>query len=118
MKAVADVLRECAYRLPAYELPSYSEEAPLLLSRGATHRTSPFICDQLQELEAHEPDDFARVAPEAKLFLIALGMGTGVFQFDFHVMRNGEWIASRKTQYQRAMWLFFAADLWDEGFRL
>lgn len=117
MKTVADVLRECAFQLPAYELSSYSEEAPLLLSRGATHRTSPFICDQLWELEVKEAGDFSRVAPEAKLFLIALGMGTGTQEFDFRVMRNGDWIASRKTQYQRAMWLFFAADLWDEGFR-
>ena len=116
MKTIADVLRECAFQLPAYELPGYSEEAPLLLSRGTTYRTSPYICDQLYNLEVRE-DDFARVAPEAKLFLIALGMGTGMFEFDFHVMCNGDWIASRKTQYQRAMWLFFAADLWDEGFR-
>lgn len=105
MKSVSEILRDCAFALPACE-STHSKVAAL---GGKTlPYTSPFICDYL---EFNTTD---RHALKAKHFLHDLGMGTGIAEFDF---RDCIGDATLKTQYQRCMWLFFAADLWDEGFR-
>lgn len=105
-KTVSDILRDCAFALPR------SEHVTMRAALGGPARTSsPYICDYLEfSVSGNE----AGVAHEAKWFLHSLGMGHGISEFDF---RDKYGDATRKTQYQRCMWLFFAADLWDEGFR-
>ena len=105
MKTVSEILRDCAFALPARE---GSHTGVAALGGETQPYASPFICDHLEHNTTDEH------ALKAKHFLHDLGMGMGTGEFDF-LDRYGD--ATLKTQYQRAMWLFFAADLWDEGFR-
>lgn len=105
MKSVSEILRDCAFALPTRE--GFHTGVAALGGKTLPYM-SPFICDYL-EFNATD-----RHALKAKQFLHDLGMGVGIVEFDFCDSAND---ATLKTQYQRAMWLFFAADLWDEGFR-
>lgn len=110
MKTVSEILRDCAFALPRSE--DYDAERMSAALGGKTKVSSPFICDYLEWTVRDEGHQ--QLADETKEFLHNLGMGRGTGEFDFRD-RTGD--ATVETQYQRCMWLFFAADLWDEGFR-
>lgn len=106
MTTVVEILRDCAYGLPIEEDSEHG------LFGDKARRSSPFICDHLDNMLFYEDVD----TTEAKEFLIELGMPTGIksFLMEHEACHPITTKYGERHQLARAAWLFFAADLAEE----
>ena len=103
----AEIMREVAHDLMYFDARDPWGTictTPELRYEYRNYSTSPYICDRLSAY--HRPAE-----QWVRQFLIALGMGCGYSVFG-EKLSNGSFTPDQ--QHQRAAWLLFAADLYEE----